>query len=108
MAESGNVPTYVMAGNQKFQAAIASRSIAGPFASFFLPYLEPGLTLLDCGCGPGSITAGLAQVVAPGRVVGTDIDESAIGAARLNSLSSDLSNLHFEVADAYELPYEDE
>ena len=27
--------------------------------SFLLPFLRPGMSLLDCGCGPGSITIGL-------------------------------------------------
>jgi precorrin-6B methylase 2 len=31
-------------------------------------YLRPGLELLDIGSGPGTITVGLAELVAPGRV----------------------------------------
>jgi ubiquinone/menaquinone biosynthesis C-methylase UbiE len=37
-------------------------------ADFFLPHLQSGMTLLDCGCGPGSLTLGLAEAVAPGQV----------------------------------------
>jgi len=28
----------------------------GEAARFFLPYLQAGMRLIDCGCGPGSIT----------------------------------------------------
>jgi ubiquinone/menaquinone biosynthesis C-methylase UbiE len=28
----------------------------------FIPYLKPGMTVLDCGCGPGTITIGLAEL----------------------------------------------
>ena len=50
-----------------------ARRLAVRDAEFLLPYLKPGLRLLDLGCGPGSITIGLAGIVAPGEVVGVDI-----------------------------------
>jgi ubiquinone/menaquinone biosynthesis C-methylase UbiE len=37
-------------------------------AGYLLPHLRPGLELLDIGSGPGTITVGLAELVAPGRV----------------------------------------
>ena len=50
------------------------RRTAAKEAGFLLPYLSAGMRLLDCGCDPGSITAGLAETVAPGQVVGVDIE----------------------------------
>ena len=45
-----------------------------------LPLLRPGLAVVDVGCGPGAITLGLAERVAPGRVPGIDIDAGRIDA----------------------------
>jgi len=47
---------------------------ADSHAAFLLPHLRPGMALLDLGCGPGSITVGLAAAVAPGPTTGIDID----------------------------------
>src|SRR6266702_3009156 len=41
-------------------------------AAYLLPQLRPGMSVLDVGCGPGTITADLAALVAPGRVVALD------------------------------------
>jgi ubiquinone/menaquinone biosynthesis C-methylase UbiE len=41
-------------------------------AAYLVPFLRPGLDLLDVGCGPGSITQDFATRVAPGRVCGLD------------------------------------
>ncbi len=35
-------------------------------AAYLLPELKPGQDVLDVGCGPGTITAGLAERVGPG------------------------------------------
>ena len=43
---------------------------ADSHAAFLLPHLRPGMALLDLGCGPGSITVGLAAAVAPGPTTG--------------------------------------
>jgi ubiquinone/menaquinone biosynthesis C-methylase UbiE len=61
---------------RSFAARTAERD-----AAFFIPHLTRGMTLLDCGSGPGTITVGLAKVVAPGEVVGIDNDETQVNMA---------------------------
>lgn len=51
-------------------------------AGYLLPYLRPGMSLLDVGCGPGTITADLAEQVAPGRVLAIDPAADAVRACR--------------------------
>ena len=51
-------------------------------AAYLLPRLRPGMDLLDVGCGPGTITADLARIVAPGRTVGVDRSIEVIESAR--------------------------
>ncbi|HEY6796462.1 MAG TPA: class I SAM-dependent methyltransferase [Kineosporiaceae bacterium] len=51
-------------------------------AGYLLGHLRPGLSLLDVGCGPGTITADLASRLAPGRVVGIDAAQDAVDQAR--------------------------
>ncbi len=64
-------------------------------AAFFLPYLKSGMSLLDCGCGPGSITVDLAERAAPGQVTGLDVGESSIEAARELAVERGVSNVRF-------------
>ncbi|MTI33234.1 class I SAM-dependent methyltransferase [Xanthovirga aplysinae] len=75
-------------------------------ASFLLPYLKPGLRVLDCGCGPGSITLGIAQKVDPGEVIGIEVEDSQLTIARKKAVEKSITNVRFEHASVYELPYE--
>jgi SAM-dependent methyltransferase len=99
----GQRPSYYTSGTG-LADHIAARTAAVE-AAFFLPYLRPGMTLLDCGCGPGTITLGLAEAVAPASVTGIDLDASIIETARANAARRDLANVRFEVGDVYELPF---
>ncbi|WP_190802627.1 methyltransferase domain-containing protein [Leptolyngbya sp. FACHB-261] len=74
-------------------------------AAFFRAYLRPGFHLLDCGCGPGTITLGFAPLISPGLVTGVDLEASQIQVARERSVASGLSNLRFQVSSIYELPF---
>jgi SAM-dependent methyltransferase len=85
--------------------AAHARRTAAANAAFFLPYLKPGMRLLDIGCGPGSITLGLAEAVAPGEAVGVDANPRSIEFACANTTAP---NLRFELADLYRLPFEPE
>ena len=66
-------------------AFMAARSF-GTHGAFIGPYLKPGMKVLDCGCGPGAISIGLAEAVGPnGRVTGIDFAESQIAIAQGNA-----------------------
>jgi SAM-dependent methyltransferase len=83
------------------------RRTAATSASFLLPHLRPGMRVLDCGCGPGSITVGLAEAVAPGDVIGIDILPAQVDRAGAVAAERGVSNVRFETASVYELPYSD-
>src|SRR5262245_55335451 len=76
-------------------------------AAFLLPELQPGMRVLDVGCGPGSITRGLAERVAPGPVVGVDLSRETLEAARRDAAARGLANLRYEEGSVYELPFPD-
>jgi ubiquinone/menaquinone biosynthesis C-methylase UbiE len=85
----------------------ATRSAARQ-AAFFLPYLSPGMDLLDVGCGPGTITLGLAQAVSPGQVMGIDKDAEHIREASARAAEQGLANARFWTGDVLSLPFKDE
>ena len=76
-------------------------------AGFILPHVESGMSLLDCGCGPGAITFGLAEAAAPGRVVGVDIEPAMVDQATRLAAEIGIENVEFMVGDIYDLPFED-
>lgn len=87
-------------------AFMASRR-AETHARFFLPHLAAGMSVVDLGCGPGSITADLAAIVAPGPVLGIDQGATQLDGARNNCERSGLQNLRFELASCYDIPLPD-
>ena len=77
---AGDPPGHLHPRPPRVGAALApAGATAANSAAYLLPHLAPGMSLLDVGCGPGTITLDLAEVVAPGRVVGLDVVADAAG-----------------------------
>ena len=76
-------------------------------AGYLLEHLRPGMSLLDVGCGPGTITADLASRVAPGRVTGVETSAEIVGLARAAAAEVD-AHVDFVVSDAHALGFADD
>jgi len=74
-------------------------------AGYLLPHLGAGTSVLDIGCGPGTITVDLARLVAPGQVVGIDRSQEAVDAAR--GLLEGASHVSFEAGDLFSMRFAD-
>ncbi len=65
--------------------------------------LQPGMTVLDFGCGPGRLTVPAAQRVGPGgRVMAADLQAGMLARAKAKALAANLSNIEFVQAGAGE------
>ena len=77
-------------------------------AAYLLPRLTSGLSLLDIGAGPGTITADLARRVAPGRVTALEISEDALAITRAEIEKQGLGTVQFKVGDVHALEFPDD
>jgi SAM-dependent methyltransferase len=84
------------------------RRTAEDSAGYLLPHLRPGLSLLDVGCGPGTITADLAERVAPGPVTAVDQFADVLNVAHAETQRRNLSNVTFATADVHRLNFPDD
>jgi SAM-dependent methyltransferase len=85
---------------------MAQRS-AVSHAKFLLPHLDAASRLLDCGCGPGSISCDFAQIVVSGSVKGIDREQSQIDLACARAAAQELTNATFSIGSIYDLPFPD-
>ena len=99
--------TYTMGYSDDFQQMLARRSVH-THAAHLLPHLQAGQRVLDFGCGPGTISVGLAQVVDPGEVHGIDMEASQIGMATAAAEAGGHANATFHVGDVTDLPFDDD
>lgn len=85
--------------------AHATRTVENS-AAYLMELLRQGDRLLDLGCGPGTITVGLARAVAPGRVVGIDNSAKVLDRARRHAAAAGVE-IDFQVASVYAVPFPD-
>lgn len=69
-------------------------------AGYLLPQLRPGMSLLDVGAGPGTITADLAALVEPGQVTALEASAAALDITQATVKSP---NVDFVVGDVHQL-----
>ena len=103
---SSGTPDYTMGFSEQILESF-KRHTAEASAAYLLPYLRPGLRVLDFGCGPGSVSVGLARAVVPGELHGVDMEESQVEMARDVATSNRQENAVFHLGDVLDLPFDD-
>ena len=76
-------------------------------AQFLVKYLKPDSFLLDAGCGPGNISAGVSELLPNGKVIGMDFSTAIIEQAKSEFTPSKYKNLEFQQGDIYHLDLAD-
>ncbi|AEW97269.1 MULTISPECIES: class I SAM-dependent methyltransferase [Streptomycetaceae] len=77
-------------------------------AGYLIGRLRPGMDLLDVGCGPGTITADLAALVAPGTVTAVDEAAGVLEDAAAFAAERGVSNIRYATADVHALDFPDD
>jgi ubiquinone/menaquinone biosynthesis C-methylase UbiE len=99
-------PRYTHGHEPSTLASHGARTAANS-AAYLLPALRPGMSVLDVGCGPGTITLDLAALVAPGAVVGIENVEPPLDVARATAAERGDRTTTFRIGDALDLAFED-
>ena len=98
--------SYTMGYSDEFRQLLDRRS-AQTHAAHLLPHLESAQCVLDFGCGPGTISVGLASAVEPGELHGIDMEGSQIELAAAAARAGGHDNATFHVGDVSALPFDD-
>lgn len=104
--QSRESESYTHGHHESVLRSHRSRTAANS-AAHLVPLLRAGMSVLDVGCGPGTVTVDLARLVGPGKVIGVDAATPILESARELAASSGVDNVSFEYANAYKLPFED-
>lgn len=76
-------------------------------ASYLLPHIKPSMTILDIGCGPGSISIDFARRVPQGHVTGIEYVSDPLDQARELAAHQGVTNIEFHVGDIHNLAFLD-
>ena len=63
--------------------------------------IQPGMAVVDLGCGPGYFTAAIGRQAASGRIIGLDLDPAMLAQAKV--ACKKMTNCAWQLGDAMEL-----
>lgn len=100
------IETYTLGYDAYAMRFLVRRSLES-HGAFILPFVVPGLEVLDVGCGPGVMTLDLARRIRTGRITGLDMNEAQVRMGVQAAAAGGVSNAQFETGSAYALPFPD-
>ena len=105
---TGNPQAVYTHGHHESVLRAHRRRTAENSAGYLLPHLRPGISVLDVGCGPGTITVDLAARVAPGQVTAVELTDDALDLARAEARARGQANIVFATSDVHALDFADD
>lgn len=103
----GGVPYSEFKRFHEVMAEDSGQTIVSALEDYVLPLipggidaLKRGIDVLDVGCGSGRALNKMATLFPNSRFTGYDFSEEAIGIARAEAASKQLTNIQFQVKDA--------
>jgi ubiquinone/menaquinone biosynthesis C-methylase UbiE len=98
---------YMMGHHPSVLKAHGNRT-AAVYAAYLLHSIRPNDLILDVGCGPGTITVGLAERAPNGWTFGIDYSAVVIKAAKKNAEENGgPKNCEFKTGNAYALDWDE-
>ncbi|MGO1592393.1 class I SAM-dependent methyltransferase [Ancrocorticia sp.] len=94
-------------GHERAVLASHGERTAANSACYLLPHVDPGMDLLDVGCGPGTITLDFAELLAPGNVIGIENTNAPLETARRNAAHRRDASTQFMRGDVMALAFPD-
>ncbi|MDL5204735.1 methyltransferase domain-containing protein [Streptomyces sp. ALI-76-A] len=107
MSEARETAVYTHGHHESVLRSHTWRTAANS-AAYLLGSLTPRMRILDIGCGPGTITADLAELVPEGHVTGVDHAPGILERARATAAGRRLTNVDLAVADVHALDFPDD
>ncbi|GMM35099.1 hypothetical protein DASC09_024240 [Saccharomycopsis crataegensis] len=103
-----NDQSYYASGYDPTVSKTHSWRTVATCCEYFEKSIKLGDTILDVGCGPGTITCDFARYVGKdGEVIGIEPTKELIDEANLRKPSELDKNVKFSVASAYKIPFDD-
>jgi ubiquinone/menaquinone biosynthesis C-methylase UbiE len=96
---------YIIHTDEECERLDAQATIAGIVDHLRHIPAQPGMRILDAGCGSGSMAREIAKASPKVNVVGIDLRDNYIDYARGRAAEADLQNASFEIGDVRKLPF---